>query len=204
MRSVPDRYQDRSLEGFDATVSPSAATALASARRVAAGEARSLVLVGPPGVGKTHLMAGIFHATRDRLMAAWLEARAAGHAEMRHVPEPAWPEWCSVPELVVDLRTEMGTDLHAASDRAARLRSWPALLVLDDLGREKVSDWTGELVYTLVNARYEAMLTTVASSNMTPADLATSGYWPVISRLAEDGELVEIKAPDHRLRRRAA
>lgn len=202
MRSdVPDRYRDRTLDGFDGTVSPSAARALAAAHRVASGESRTLVLVGAPGVGKTHLMAAIFRVASERLMAGWREARAASIAEFRPVPTMHMPEWCSVPELVVDLRTEMGTDLHAASDRAHRLRSWPALLVLDDLGREKISDWTGELVYTIANARYEAMLPTIASSNLTPADLASSGYWPVVSRLAEDGDLVHVEAPDRRIRK---
>ena len=200
MRSdVPDRYRDRTLDTYDGSASPTAAKALAAARWVASGEARSLVLVGPPGVGKTHLMAGIFRAVSDRTVAEWMEARHAAIAGFRPVPPMLSPEWCSVPELVADLRTEMGTDLHAASDRAIRLRTWPALLVLDDLGREKISDWTGELVYTLVNARYEAMLPTIASSNLSPAELAASGYWPVVSRLAEDGALVEIKAPDRRI-----
>lgn len=199
MHSVPDRYRDRTLDGYDGSASPSAAKALAAARRVVSGELRTLILVGPPGVGKTHLMAAIFRAVTERMAAAWLESRTAAIAEFRPVPPMLAPEWCSVPELVSDLRTEMGTDLHAASDRALRLRTWPSLLVLDDLGREKISDWTGELVYTLVNARYEAMLPTIASSNLPPSDLATSGYWPVVSRLAEDGALVRIEAPDRRI-----
>lgn len=196
---LPDRYRSRTLDNFDPSASPSAAKALDAARRVAAGELRSLVLVGTPGVGKTHLMAGIFRAVSERIVAAWMEERAAAIAEFRPVSTMQLPEWCSVPELVSDLRTEMGTDLHAASDRSHRLRTWPALLVLDDLGREKVSDWTGELVYTIANARYEAMLPTIASSNLGPKELASSGYWPVVSRLAEDGALIHIEAPDRRL-----
>ena len=85
-----------------------------------------------------------------------------------------------------------GTDVEA---RCA------ALLVLDDLGREKISDWTGELVYSLINSRYEGRLLTVATSNLTPVELRASGYWTAISRLAEDGALVDITAPDRRLRR---
>lgn len=199
MTELPTRYRDRTLDGYDGSVSPSAGKALDAARRVAAGDLRSLVLVGPPGVGKTHLMAGIFRVVTERAIVAWKRDRAAAIEAFQPVPPMLLPEWCSVPELVSDLRTEMGTDLHAASDRALRLRTWPSLLVLDDLGREKISDWTGELVYTIANARYEALLPTIASSNLGPKELATSGYWPVVSRLAEDGALVHVEAPDRRL-----
>ena len=85
----------------------------------------------------------------------------------------------------------------AAAVRA--LRRHPALVVLDDLGREKASDWTGELVYALVNARYENKLPTLVTSNLSPSELVASPYWPAISRLAEDGALVKIEAPDRRL-----
>jgi primosomal protein DnaI len=71
--------------------------------------------------------------------------------------------------------------------------------VLDDLGREKVSEWTGELIYAVVNARYEAGLPSVATSNLSPAELIAVGYWPAMSRLAEDGRIVEVTGPDHRL-----
>ncbi len=79
---------------------------------------------------------------------------------------------------------------------------WQALI--DDLGREKVSDWTGETIYTLVNGRYERVLPTIVTTNLTGAELAASVYWPVISRLAEGGELVRIGAADYRLQHRPA
>ena len=73
--------------------------------------------------------------------------------------------------------------------------------MLDDLGRERISEWTGELLYVVVNDRYERGLPTIATSNLTVEELVAAGYWPAISRLAQDGRLVEIKAPDQRLRR---
>lgn len=64
-------------------------------------------------------------------------------------------------------------------------------------------DDTGQMLG--LNARYEARLPTIVTSNLTAEDLAASfPYWPAISRLAEDGTLVKITAPDHRLRRVAA
>jgi DNA replication protein DnaC len=177
-REIPARFREKALDGFDPSVSSSAAKALAAARRWAAGEITSLVLIGAAGVGKTHLGAALLNAAGKGL-------------------------WQNVAELIVGMRA----DINRASDdklfqfRPNELRRYAGPLVLDDLGRERISDWTGETVYTLVNARYEERYPTIVTSNLSARNLQTNGYWPAISRLAEDGELVEITAPDYRLRR---
>lgn len=212
--SVPSRY-----EFSDLTVIPdgtkSQADALAGARElvrnVVAGIPASLVLIGSPGVGKSHLAAAACHAVAFCLMWEWrMESNAAN---LRHAwrmtqfiggpRRPAQPVWVNVPSLVVDVKAEMGRDAgEQQRTRFARsLRSFSGLVVLDDLGRERVSEWTGELLYVIVNDRYESGLPTIATSNLTIEELVTAGYWPAISRLAQDGRLVEIKAPDQRLRR---
>lgn len=142
-------------------------------------------------------------AEYSRLIAEWRTARdeiMARRPKSNHAPSP---EWVNVADLILTMRLEMDrpTDDRDETLRAHRLRNHPALVVLDDLGREKSSDWTGEVIYGVVNARYEAMLPTLVTSNLTAAELAASPYWPAISRLAEHGELVEVTGPDHRLAR---
>ena len=223
---LPARYADRTLGGYDPKRHESAGKALDAATRFAAGEGHGLVLVGNPGSGKTHLAAGVCnaiavagdialatrYAEHDQRHAEWSDAMAAWLATSRTTPHPQepWapspdvsglPEWVNVPEALGAMRREFGGAPETA-DRMAALGSWRGVVVLDDLGREKVSDWTGEVIYTLVNARYEALLRTVVTSNLSLPELAETSYWPVISRLAEDGFLVELKAPDERLARR--
>lgn len=198
--SVPPRFRDRTLDGFDPKTA-SQRSALEAARRLVEGSIANLVLAGKPGVGKTHLAAGIVRAVRERLRADYLasiDPLAARYPEI-----PADPSWINVADAVQSMRLEMDAPLD---DRDATLalrsaRTYRGLVVLDDLGREKVSDWTGETIYALVNARYESKLPTLVTTNLTGAELAASPYWPAISRLAEDGELVKIDAPDWRLRR---
>ncbi len=178
---IPLRFRDRTLETYE-PATPSQRAALEAARAVLAGDIRSLVLIGPPGVGKTHLAAGVYGACRF----------------------PA--RWVNVADALTTMRLEIGLppedrDTTRAIRGAAAHRG---LVVLDDLGRENVTDWTGELVYALVNARYEAMLPTVATSNRTAEDLRDGPYWPAISRLAEDGRLIEVIGRDRRMRRAAA
>jgi DNA replication protein DnaC len=164
----------------------------------------SLVLLGPTGVGKTHLAAGVVNAIRRRTIAEYEAAKTATAASDGRWPQaPRWSEWINVADAIVSIRLEFALPSRdrETTTRVIGLRDHDGLLVLDDLGREKASDWTGELVYALVNARYEARLPTLVTTNLTSADLAASPYWPAISRLAEDGQLVRVDAPDRRLRK---
>lgn len=181
--SIPPRFRDRSLLGYD-DVTQSAGRAKAEALRLAEREIDCLVLSGPAGSGKSHLAAAAL-TSRGGL-------------------------WCNVPELLAMLKEQMGQSRFTlldngrrpATDIAETLADTGSLVVLDDLGREKVTDWTGEIVYVLINTRYEHRRPTLVTTNLTGQELGASPYWPAISRLAEDGALVEIAAPDHRLARR--
>lgn len=225
---LPTRYRGLTLDDFDPGRSPGAAKAHAAARRFVAGEGDALVLVGRPGVGKTLLLAGVctaiatalgaeeaaLRASQDDLVAQheiamdrWLAEGRTGDAPERPVYRdvsrlPWLPSWLGVPEALVDLRSEFGAQDRPMAERVAWLRSHRGVVVLDDLGREKVSDWTSETLYVLVDARYGARLRTAVSTNLTLAELAETSYWPIISRLADNGLLVEIEAPDQRLRAR--
>jgi hypothetical protein len=196
---APLRFRDRSLSSFEARPG-STTSALAAARRFAAGEIDSLVLAGQTGVGKTHLAVAAAAERYDADLAAWLaepiidyEVRHTDAGEAVRSPLPPWirprrhghrpeePSWCSVPELIVGLRSDMdrARDDRAWGDRADELAHHRGIVILDDLGREKVSDWTGETIYTLVNTRYERVVPTIVTTNLTGAELAASPYWPV-------------------------
>jgi DNA replication protein DnaC len=196
---IPPRFAECTLENYVPSTE-SQRSALAAARDVVAGALRNLVLVGPVGLGKTHLAAAVVGAIHARGMDAWREASGAAASPVPALPPR--PMWGNVAELMNDMRLEIGRppdDRNAASLALALGRS-RGYVVLDDLGREKITDWTTEVIYVLGNRRYEALLPTIVTTNKTPVELVDNGYWPIVSRLAQDGRLIELDGYDYRLR----
>ncbi len=60
------------------------------------------------------------------------------------------------------------------------------LLVLDDLGAERVTDWVRERLYVLVNGRYEATRATIVTTNLDVPTLAATVDHRMVSRLTEN------------------
>lgn len=153
------------------------------------------VLFGKPGVGKTHLaVAGI---------AGRLQRRLEMLDPEKPWDRPAATHACivNVAKLLDDLRHGFKTGDRAFEDAFRHVRDACPLLLLDDLGREKVTDWAGERIYVLFESRYSNMLTTLVTSNATPRALSEFGYGAVVSRLAEMGDFIEVQGDDQRVAR---
>jgi DNA replication protein DnaC len=138
---------------------------------------QGVMLIGPPGTGKTHLMAACANALLDR--------------GVRVI-------FACVPDVLADLRRAVGAD--ALEDVVAELRECE-VLCLDDLGAERVTDWAREQVYRLINYRYEAELPVLATSNLDADALAEQLGDRIVSRLAEMCVWVRMECDDYRLRK---
>lgn len=136
----------------------------------------SLLLVGATGTGKTFQAYGAVRAlTVSGAACSWLSLTAADlYARLRPRPK-------------VDSEAEFGDVANAG------------LLVLDDLGAAKGSEWNEEVNYRLINHRYENELPTLVTSNVPPKQLATALGERVSSRLVEMATRVVLRGNDRRL-----
>jgi DNA replication protein DnaC len=100
-------------------------------------------------------------------------------------------------DLYATLRPRQGHD----SETTFRGYADCNLLVLDDLGAAKNSEWVEEINYRLINHRYQEKLPTIITSNLTPKTLSPGLGDRVTSRLHEMTTRVVLEGSD---RRRAA
>lgn len=114
-----------------------------------------LYLYGPPGAGKSHLLAGVALALAE-------QGKTVAYA--------------SVPDVLDFLRSGFET-----RDAGARLEALKNVdfLALDDLGAESVTPWTVEKLFMLLNDRYLDDRPTGITSNIHPDD-----FEPHAKRLA--------------------
>ncbi len=180
---VPARYQDKTLDNFKG-VTPSTAEALLHCRQFAKCYPRTryrdkdgLMLVGAAGVGKTHLAAGVL----------WeLVGRGADGRFM------------SVLRLFRNLQTTYQGGGGSEWEVLAPLLRCD-VLVVDDLGARRVTDWSHDIITELVSERYDEGLATVLTTNYRGEELAARIGVRLMSRLAEVCVKVVMDAPDYRL-----
>lgn len=185
LAKIPPRYVDALADDPDVLAwavelcRTSARTARAYNPRVAHGG--SLVLLGPVGTGKTHQAYGaIRQIVHTGVACSWSAVTAA--------------------DLYGQLRPRERGNPEAVMDRYSRI----PLLLLDDLGAAKGSEWTEEITYRVINHRYEQQLATIVTSNLGGADLRAGLGERIASRLTEMAKRVALKGTDRRRANRTA
>lgn len=142
---------------------------------------RGLYVHGPVGSGKTHT----------------LYALARGAEEKLRVPV----QFYNTTDLMRRIRDDFGRGAYDKEHVLERILSSKGVLILDDVGAERLTDWVLEQFYLIVNHRYEENLPTLYSSNMTIPQLAEILGDRITSRIVETCDIVALDGEDRRLKK---
>ena len=123
------------------------------------GTGKGILMVGNTGLGKTHLSLGIANVI---------------------IPRGFCVLYSSVNELIRKINKEQFDDKEG--DTLALAKDCD-LLILDDLGVEKVTDWSSSLLYEIINTRQNRCVPIIASTNLDLDELKDKYHDRISSRL---------------------
>jgi len=153
---VPPRYEHCTLANFDMGT-PSLRSALERAMSYCAGypylgtdEGLGLLFTGDNGVGKTHLAAAV-------LRELWERKGTRGQFWDFH-------------ELIREIRNSYNEETRTTELQVLEPVVETDVLLLDDLGAWKMTDWMNDTLFYILNSRYIAKRATLITTNYQDAD----------------------------------
>lgn len=136
---------------------------------------KSLYVYGNVGTGKTHL------------------AFAAAKVLMNKKTVLA----LSVPELLYRIKSTFSEKHNESYDLVNKAKS-VSVLVLDDLGSEKATEWVREILFVIINYRYSHKLMTLVTSNHDLESISCQIDSRIASRLKEMCDVAYTGEVDYR------
>jgi DNA replication protein DnaC len=138
---------------------------------------QSLLIWGIPGNGKTHLAASIATAL---------------HVKGKIVV------FQSVPELLERIKSTFNKNSRDTEEQIMKALLSCDLLIFDDIGAEKLTDWVQDVMFRIIDGRYRKEMPILYTSNLRPNELADQVSDRTYDRITETTLQVENKASSYR------
>ena len=181
---IPERFHDRSLENYDAQTAEQKRV-LTFCQRYAADfdvvmrTGQSAIFLGRPGTGKTHLAAAIgLHVMREQNRTVL---------------------FTTVQRAIRRVKDSWNRDNNETESQAIATLVSPDLLILDEVGVQFGSDFERNVLFDVLNERYEKRRPYILLSNLNMETLTGFLGERVIDRIREDsGKLIPFGWESHR------
>lgn len=142
--------------------------------------ADSLMIWGEPGNGKSHLAAAVAHTVQSK-----------GHTIV----------FQTMPELLERIRQTFNDRSNKETERdIMRALHDCELLVLDDVGAEKLSDWVQDVLFRIVDGRYRQKRPIFYTTNLKPSDLKEKVGPRIYDRMIETSLTIQNTGTSYRMK----
>lgn len=180
---IPPRFADKSFDNYT-PANPASRVALTAARKYAEAfvaqsrQGRSLVFAGGPGTGKTHLATAIGQHVIREFQAVVL--------------------FGTVSQALRRIKDTYRKDSEKTESDVIRAMTDCDLLILDEIGAQIGSEHEKQLMFEILNERYQGMKSTILISNLNAEELEGFLGHRVMDRYRECGVVLAFGWESHR------
>jgi len=178
-QTIPERFRDWRLEDMEPEPAQIAAIAYCDDYKANISTGRGIAVSGPTGTGKTSLALAILNGIAERATErlTWMN----------------FARFTTAHDL-----DNMARDFDGSGHMEHRNIK---LLVIDDIGASRLTDYAQSELAALLDHRYSTYLPTIITTNLSVVDFTAYIGERTLSRLRECSEIIQLSGPDRRARK---